>query len=46
MRFQRHMRVWVMQSAAKVCFLIGSLVLIIGLVSPGLLKQRYSAAAY
>lgn len=34
-----------MQLAAKVWFLIGSLVLIIGLFSPGLLKQQYSATA-
>lgn len=39
------MRVGAMQFAAKVCFLIGSLVLIIGLFSPGLPKQRYVAAA-
>lgn len=45
MCFQRHMRVGVMQFAAKVWFLIGSLVLIIGLFSPGLLKQQYSATA-
>lgn len=46
MCFQRHMRVSVMQLAAKVWFLIGSLVLIIGLFSPGLLKQQYCLAAY
>lgn len=34
-----------MQLAAKVWFLIGSLVLIIGLFSPGLLKQQYGAPA-
>lgn len=45
MRFQHHMRVGVMQFAAKVCFLIGSLVLIIELFSPGLLKQQYNATA-
>lgn len=40
------MRVGVMQFAAKVCFLIGSLVLIIELFSPGLLKQQYNATAF
>lgn len=45
MCFQHHMRVGVMQFAAKVCFLIGSLVLIIELFSPGLLKQQYNATA-
>lgn len=45
MRFQHHMRVGVMQFAAKVCFLIGSLVLIIGLFSTGLLKLQYTAPA-
>lgn len=34
-----------MQFAAKVCFLIGSLVLIIGLFSTGLLKLQYTAPA-
>lgn len=34
-----------MQFAAKVCFLIGSLVLIIGLFSPGLLEQQHNATA-
>lgn len=43
MCFHCHMRVSVMQLAAKVWFLIGSLVLIIGLFSPGFLKQQYSA---
>lgn len=45
MCFQSHMRVCVMQLAAKVWFLIGSLVLIIELFSPGLLKQQYGAPA-
>lgn len=39
------MRVSLMQLAAKDSFLIGSLVLIIALFSPGLLKQQYSATA-
>lgn len=43
MRFQRHTRVSAMQTAAKVWFLIGSLVLIIGLLSPGLHCCRLAA---
>lgn len=46
MCFQRHIRVGVMQFAAKVCFLIGSLVLLIGLFSPELLKQQGNATAF
>lgn len=46
MRFQCHMRVCVLWLAAKVWVLIGSLVLIIGLFSTGLLKLQPNSTAW